>query len=243
MRRAPVAAVAVLALVSPLVSACESTQDKSAKLAREAQKVVQQHGLTVTRVNPAVRVVSTAVIKDANGTAVVVELRNRSARTLAGLPLAINVKGAGGKSLFKNNAPGLESSLVQAALLPPHGTLTWVNDQVQAAATPHAVAARVGVTSHRAPAKLPKIGVSSPRLENDPISGVEAVGRVTNHSAIDQRFLAVFVVARRGGSVVAAGRGVVQRLRAGKSAAYKVFFIGNPKGARLTVSAPPTTFG
>ena len=83
--------------------------------------------------------------------------------------------------------------------------------------------------------------MQAPHLENDPTSGISAVGRVTNRSSILQRKLVLYCVARRGARIVAAGRGGIDRLKPGKSARYTIFFIGNPKGARLTVAAPPTT--
>ncbi len=49
-------------------------------------------------------------------------------------------------------------------------------------------------------------------------------------------------VARRGGRIVAAGRAIVPLVKPGKKAKFNLFFIGNPKGARVTLSAPPTTF-
>jgi hypothetical protein len=241
LSKALAAAVAALA-AGTLASACESTQSKSEKLAKEAKKVIQAKGLTVTRLNPDVSVISTAVIHDANGTAAVVELRNKTSKPLVALPLAIEVTDSAGRSLFKNNASGLAPSLVQAALIPPRGKLTWVDDQVQVSADPHAVKAKVGIPPKATPGTPPEIVVGAPHFETDEISGLAAVGRVTNKSKIAQRKLTIFVVARKGGRVVAAGRGQIDRVKAGRSAPYQVFFIGNPKGAQLTVSAPPTTF-
>jgi hypothetical protein len=232
----------VLLAAGALLSACASTQSKSAQLAREAKKVVQAKGLTVTKENPNVKVISTAVIHDANGTAAVVELQNKTSKPLVALPLAIDVTDSAGKSLFKNNASGLAPSLVQAALIPPHGKLLWVDDQVQAASDPHAVKAKVGIPPKATPGKPPEIVVGAPHFVTDEISGLGAEGRVTNRSKIDQRKLTIFAVARKGGRVVAAGRGQLDRVKAGKDATYRVFFIGNPKGAQLSVSAPPTTF-
>jgi hypothetical protein len=49
-------------------------------------------------------------------------------------------------------------------------------------------------------------------------------------------------VAREGGRIVAVGRGVIDRLKTdGKPVNFHIFFIGDPKGADLTVVAPPTT--
>ena len=243
MSKALAAALALLT-TGGLVSACESTQDKSAKLAKEAKKVVQAKGLTVTRENPDVKVLFTAVIHDANGTAAVVELRNKTNKPLVALPLAIDVTDSGGKSLFKNNASGLAPSLVQAALIPPRGKLLWVDDQVQVATDPHAVKAKVDIPPKAIAGgdSPPEIVVGKPHFENDEVSGLAAAGRVFNKSKVDQRKLTLFAVAEKGGKVVAAGRGEIDRLNAGKSKPYKIFFIGNPKGAQLTVSAPPTTF-
>ena len=84
--------------------------------------------------------------------------------------------------------------------------------------------------------------LTPPKFETDPTSGTLAVGKAHNASQIDQRNLTIFAVARRGGRVVAAGRGAIERLKAGDTATYQIFFIGNPKGARVTLAAPPTTF-
>jgi hypothetical protein len=51
----------------------------------------------------------------------------------------------------------------------------------------------------------------------------------------------VFIVARRGERVVAAGRSIVPRLKAGASVSFTAFLIGDPRDARLTAAAPPTT--
>jgi hypothetical protein len=51
----------------------------------------------------------------------------------------------------------------------------------------------------------------------------------------------LFVVARRGGRVVAAGRGQIKALKVGaRPAPYVSFFIGDPAGADISVEAPPT---
>jgi hypothetical protein len=105
------------------------------------------------------------------------------------------------------------------------------------------VRARVGVGRGRAPARLPRIRITPPRLEVDPTSGTLAVGRLVNRSRVLQRNIVVHAVARRRGRIVAAGRAAVERLKPGASAAYQVFFIGDPRGARITLAAPPTRFG
>jgi hypothetical protein len=232
----------VLVCVLPVLalSACESTQQRSARLkAAGVRELGAQKGLRVTQRNPDVRVVGTAVLRDENGVAVVVALRNRADRPLGRVPVAIDVRGAGGKSVYRNDQPGLDPSLVEASALPGRGELLWVDDQVTASGTPRRVVALAGRSRRTAPRSLPRIELSAPRLSEDPATGIEAVGVVRNASRVDQKRLVVFCVARRGGKVVAAGRAIVQRLAAGKHARYHVFFIGDPRGARLTVAAPP----
>jgi hypothetical protein len=43
--------------------------------------------------------------------------------------------------------------------------------------------------------------------------------------------------------VVAAGRAVLASLEAGGTTPFQIFFIGDPKGAQLQLSVPPTSGG
>ena len=52
--------------------------------------------------------------------------------------------------------------------------------------------------------------------------------------------LFVYAVAKKGAKVVAAGRGAVELIKPGKTKRYTIFFIGDPRGAQITLSAPPT---
>jgi hypothetical protein len=241
-RVAGLPAVAALAAAVGL-SACESTQDKNKRLAKEGSKVFQHTTQqVVTSVNRDVKVVGTTVLHDQNGSAAVVDLRNESARRQVNVPIAIDVKGINGASLFKNNSAGLEPSLVSVSMLKPRAPFTWVNDQVTGGGAPKTVQAAVGATTSAPPAKVPQIEVTPPKLGVDPTSGVEVTGTVTNHSSILQRKLVLYCVARKGGRVVAAGRGGIDKLKPGGKAKYTIFFIGDPHGAALSVLAPPTTF-
>jgi hypothetical protein len=228
------------ALVAGPLSACESTQDKSRKLEAKGGSLAAEKGVSVARSSKDVKILSTDVLQDENGTAAVVRLRNVSKSALWQLPVAIDVRGAGRKSLFRNDQPGLEPTLAHIPLLRPRETFTWVNDQVAATGKPKAVTAKIGRGSAIKDAGIPKILLSSTRLENDPVSGVAAVGFAANRSKVEQRKLVVFVVARRGGRVVAAGRAQIPKLKPGKRAKFQAFFIGNPRGARLELSAPPS---
>jgi hypothetical protein len=233
-------AAAVASLLVLALAGCESSQDKSARLAKQGKKAFTRKGLDVKHVNPDVKVARATVLQDKNGAATVVELRNTSPRALVNVPVSIDVLGAGSKSVFKNDAPGLEPSLVSAPVLEPRSEFTWVNDQVTPAGRAQSVDVKIGPAAGRAPASLPKLDVAAPKLTQDPVSGTEASGAVTNRSKVEQRALIVYCVARRGAEVVAAGRSAIQRLKPGQKLFYHVYFIGDPSGARLSVAAPPT---
>jgi hypothetical protein len=121
----------VLAIaVAPALAACESTQDKAAKLRAAGVAAFTAKGLRIDEVSKDVKVGRTVVLQDRNGVAAAVELRNTSSKTLADVPVAIDVQSAKGKSLFKNDAPGLSPELVSMPVLRPNQTAWWVHDQV-----------------------------------------------------------------------------------------------------------------
>ena len=91
------------------------------------------------------KVLSTDVLQDENGTAVVVRLRNTGKpRAGAGAGRDRRARRAAASPLFRNDAPGLEPSLVRVPLLRPGEEFVWVNDQVAAAGEPARVKAKVG---------------------------------------------------------------------------------------------------
>ena len=56
--------------------------------------------------------------------------------------------------------------------------------------------------------------------------------------------LLLYAVAREGDRVVAAGRGAIEQLKAEpKPLPYNIYFIGDPRGADVTVTAFPTLPG
>ena len=68
-------------------------------------------------------------------------------------------------------------------------------------------------------------------------------GTLTNRSGVAQTDVPVFAVARKAGRVVAAGRAIVPRLAAAATPvanAFHVFFVGDPAGAKITVTVAPT---
>ena len=234
-------AVAPLLVAALALSACQTTQELSAQRAKQAKKLVNQKGLTVGTVNPNVAVGTTGIVQDKNGIAAVVELRNTGKVAQAGLPVSIAETDAAGKPVYRNDVAGLEDSLVSMALLAKGEDAFWVNNQVTATGKPAKVQARVGAAKGKVPAQLPSFAISGVSLESDSGS-VFAKGTIVNRSKVVQKRLTIFAVARQGTKVVAAGRGILDVLPAAgaKPTKFTVFFIGNPKGAKLSFSAPPT---
>jgi hypothetical protein len=228
------------ALIVLALGACESTQSKSAALKAKGGKSFSEQGLDVTQRNREVEVVEKQVLQDENGTAVVVVLRSRATAPLRGVPVEIQVTGAGAKVLFKNDQPGIDPALVGPALLPPGKEFAWVNDQVVAEGKATAVKVTPGAAKGKVQGQVPRLEVSEPHLQGDPVSGIQATGTVTNQSDVEQKDLVLFCVARRDGKIVAAGRGAIPRLKARKKLPYHIFFIGSPRAAKLSIEAPPT---
>lgn len=235
-----------LVLLAPLaLGGClgvETTQDKSAKRAKLAVKrIADQKGMKIGKVNRDIHVEQSAVVQDPNGVAAVVRVRNTGA-TQVTLPVAITVADAKGKKLYANDIPGLDPSLVSLPVLRKGEEAFWVNNQILVAGKARKVDAVVGAAKPFTGA-IPRIVLSNPQVGRD-ADGVYAKGTVRNESTLQQRRLVISCVARKGAKVVAAGRAIVEKLAptlpGKKPTSFTVFFIGDPKGARLDCAAPPT---
>lgn len=250
MRRTLLAMSAALVLLPPALagSGCSSTRAQAEKFTAEGDSAFAARGLRVGAANRDVQLAERTVISDANGTAAVVVLKNRGARALADVPIALAVKDAHGTVLWRNDAPGLEQGLTHVALLAPGQTVTWVNDQILIPPPPAPRPAALGVkpgAGRPAPPTAARldIAVQDARLEGDPASGVTAVATAVNRSDVAQTDLVIAAVARRGGKTVAAGRSIVPVLRANGHERFQVFFVGDPRGATLSFDAQPSTLG
>jgi len=236
--RWPTLALALVVLAGLTLTAWESTQDKAKRLQEEAIANAPKP-LTIPKPDKDVKVLDTTLLHDQYGDAIAVEVKNDSNQTLVNLPILVDVRGAKGKSVFRNDAPGSAVALNHIALLGPGETFTWVNDQLQPTQPAKSAKVTIGPPEGKAPPKLPELEVSTPRIGHD-ISGTKVSGTVTNKSAIDQTQLTLFAVARQGGRIVAAGRGAIKKLKVGaRPGNYVIFFIGNPEGADVSVEAPP----
>lgn len=230
---------ALLALLTIVgLSACQSTQSRSAELEEEGAKVLlEADGLKVTEEDPDVEIVATTVIPEGTEGAVVVEVRNDSARNLVDVPVSLEVLDAKGKVVYSNDAPGLEQALVAIPYIPANGESVWVNDQILATGTPATAKVKVGVSPHTFSGEIPEIEVTEPTLEG----GSVASGKVVNLTDSEQRRLLLYAIARKGGEVVAAGRGAFEHLKAErKPLNYHVYFLGDATGAEVEIVQFPT---
>jgi hypothetical protein len=224
------------------LSGCETTAEKSAKLERAAHHTrLAEKGLTISTPSREVRVLSATIVRGHEGNAAVITLQSSAAQTLRAVPIAITVKDAHGATLFQNNTAGLEPALTSLGSLAAHGRASWIDDQILASGTPASVSATVG--------EAPSVSGTLPRIEVQGVHASEeggtqgAAGTVRNASSVIQQNLVVYVLARRGGRVVAAGRAVLPEVAANASLPFQAFLQGNPSGAQLEASAPATTFG
>jgi hypothetical protein len=238
--------LAALALVALALTACESNQERSAKLEQAAdlhkgeaakRRALAQRALTITQVSTKVKVTATAIVASREGAAAIVTLKNISNTSLRDVPIQIAVHNAQGISVYENDIPGLSATLLSAALVPAHGVLTWIDDQVQATGTPVSVSAQVGEGTPVTGA-IPALSVTGAHL-----SEAQAEGNVVNRSAAAQQELVVDAIARRAGRIVALGRAVIAQDPAGSSTPFQIFFVGDPNGAKLEFSAAATTAG
>ena len=239
-RRAAAMGSAVLLLAA---AGCESTQDKARKLADGGKEAFDGDTIRIGPTSKDVRIVGKAVLKDENGTAAVLLLRSRARSPQVTVPIAFDVRNRKGRSLFKNDVPGSEPSLISVSAVPPGQTVAWVNDQVVVPeGRPADVVARLGRPGAKAASNTPypKLRTTGVKLEQQAATGLAAVGRVHNDSKVEQRELVLYGVARRGNRIVAGGRAQVRRLKPGKRSLFRMFFIGDPRDAKLSISVPPT---
>jgi hypothetical protein len=241
------AALALAALAAVLLSACATTQEKSARLEKIALKKAANlplgaKGLKIAKPSAEFQVLDAVALHSSEGTAVALKLRNRSGKAQSVVPVLITVTGANGASVYSNSTPGLANSLVSASYVPAHGTVVWVNDQIQATATAQGVKTEVG-EGKPASGSAPAVKVTEYHLEHEPGGIALVAGKVSNPSKVAQRELVVTAVAERGGKTVAAGRSVVPELAAGGTGSFQIFLVGSDSGAKITVGVTPSTLG
>jgi hypothetical protein len=237
MRRALV--VAGCGALTVGLSACESTEQESAKIGREGGQLVAGSGnVKLGAVNHSVRVSDVTLLAGSGRTAVVVRLTGTSTRPQAGVPLLVEVFGAGARQLYTNATSGLEASLQQMSLLRPHEAAWWVDDQVLSSQSATGVKVRVGIGRVPRSVSFPTLRATGVHLGQQ--SGLSVLnGNIVNDSATAASKVPVYAVALAGKRVVAGGRAVVSAL-ARSSSPFQIFLVGNPAGARVELTVAPT---
>lgn len=226
-----------------LGAGCESTQEKSAKLESEGAQLAKLEKVDIGATNRDIEVLDKFLLTDQYGSAIVLRLKNDSPQGQIDVPIGVDVRNAKGKSIYKNDLEGLEEGLQKLQIIEPNGETYWVNDQVLVTEKPKSVEVEVGRSDVRWPSSIPEIEMTSPQLVVDPVDGIEVDGKVFNRSNIEQTDLLLYAVATKGNEVVAAGRGLIPKLKVDdKGEQYNIFFIGDPRGADIQVFATPNTF-
>lgn len=237
----PLGAACSLVLLLPLAG-CTTTQERSAELAKSAEKAAKAKRFNVGRTNPDVRAEQVTTLKGPDANAVVVKVVSRSKTPQVLVPIGLDLYDAKQASFFTNRVDGLDAALNNLQVVEP-GTSYWVNNQLpttKAART----RVRIGTSRTKVPAKLPEIKVEGVKLADDGDVKV-ARGKVVNLSPVEQLRLTVFGVAIKDGKVVAAGRSVIEKVgpKGSKAQRFNIYFTGDPTGATLEITAPPSTLG
>ena len=120
-------ALAVLGCLT--LTACTSSQDK-ARAIRERAEATAPKPLVIDKPNKDVRVGGTTLLHDQNGDAIVVPVTNESDKMQVSVPILVDIKDAKGTTVYKNATAGIDYALNHIAVIKPHETLYWVNDQV-----------------------------------------------------------------------------------------------------------------
>ena len=237
----PAAAAFAAGLIVLGASGCETTQEQSAKIARTLGRQNAIVGTTrLGAANRDVRIEQEVLLTASGQSAVALKLTNTSARTQADFPVLIEVLDAKGSPVYRNNSSGIEPSIQQFALLAPHATAWWVDDEVLASGgVPKTATGRLGAATAKAPSALPSLttqGVSA----SDSFPGPHVSVTVRNRSTIAQRQVPVYAVALKGDQVVGAGRGIIPSLALGAGAQVQVPMVGSVSGSTIALTVPPT---
>ena len=231
-------AVAAMTAIAVTGTACESTFDKAARRARAQEAAVAATKLQITA-NVAVAAKVAKILTGIDGTAaVVVELISHDAtQGLLWAPIDVELRDATGAVVAATNVEGADPALVHVPFVPAGGRSFYVNDLLSTTAPPTSAAVTLGGTPVTFPATLPELEVTA-KYVDDPDYGALFEGSVTNSTGVRQEQVIVQVVARQGDEIVAAGTSIVKGLAPGASQPFQGVFVGDPRGAKLTVSAP-----
>jgi hypothetical protein len=236
-----VAATLALALGCGALAGCVSTQDKNARAKLVADRTLaSRRPLRLHGRSRDVRVLGVSLVRGRRAGALVVELRNRGARALTDVPIAVGVRRADGSRLTLNGGRSLDWFQTHVPAIDAGETTTWVfvpRRRELPAGRPWALAGAVGAAQARAGA-LPAIAASAAPAALPRALRVSLV----NRSDVPQYDVQVYAVARAHGRVVAAGATRVGHLGSRGHAGTRVALVGAPGDHTVRVHALPTIF-
>jgi hypothetical protein len=205
-----------------LLGGCTTTQDVNGRYELRAKRILAgREPVRVTMPNPAVAVDRVQVVRG-HGTAVVVELTNRTDDPLTDLPITV---GIGDKIL--NDHKGQDYFQGRVAAIAPHGHTRWVFVTHRPVPPKGAPFARVG--SQAAP-HAASVGALQVRV------------KVRNPTEIPQYNFPVYALATVGGRYVAAGRATVEELDKGSASTVAIRLQGAAPHAPVELEALPSIF-
>jgi hypothetical protein len=235
-----VAAGIALALGAGL-GGCVSTQRKNARAELVAGRTLAVRApLRLRRASRTVRVVHVALVRGAGAGAFVVTLRNRDTRPATDVPIAVGVRGAGGRRVQIDGGGELDWFRTHVPAIPARGTATWVftAHRPLPPGAPYAVVGAPGgaVVSH-ASDPLPALAA---RVVPSASSAVTVA--LVNRSAIPQYDVQVYAVVGDGRRVLAAGAAAIAHLGTHERAQVRVALVGAAGRHAVRVFALPTIF-
>ncbi|HTA06823.1 MAG TPA: hypothetical protein VK774_10700 [Solirubrobacteraceae bacterium] len=221
-------------------AACESTESESAKIDREAV-LAREHEPGALKIGTPSRTVHASEVTLLGGGgrgAVALRLTSSSTHAQANVPVLVEVKGKAGKLLYSNQPGGTDTKLQHIALLRPHASAWWVDDQVLINQPSSSVTVRVGSGGTAKSSDAPAVSVSR---TSGVSTGGTVSGELVNHTGRVQRNVSVYAVGLRRGKIVAAGRVLVATLAArnGSPAHFEIPLVGNAAGAKIELTAVP----
>lgn len=236
------AAFVATAPVAVLLSGCVSTQTVASRARLvDARILASQTQTKVTQANASISVGAPAVIRTPTGGAIVVALRNDSARQLTDLPISVGVRTPSGRATYLNRSTTLDYFDSHIAAIGPEARTTWVFTTGAQIARGR-VFATVGLPQlHPTLSRsLPSVAVS---LRATPKAGALTLKlSIVNRSAIPQYDLPVYAVAMRNGREVSAGQTVVAHLGTRGTTTSTLTLLGSSHYGSLRLIASPTIF-
>jgi hypothetical protein len=236
------------ALLLVALGGCATTQLQATRLQLNSARIrASELAVRVSARNPDVSVERVELLLGRPGSAIVVRLKNLLAHPVSDLPISVGVTVAGGHRRYLNGAPGTDYFLTHTPAIAAGGVLTWVYTNRRPLAPGARPFAAVGLTPAPLASRLralPRIAVATLSGTSHDRSALQRVRVIVrNLSSVPQYALQVYLIARRSGRDVLAGRATITHLGARASVALNIRLVGKPHAGRVTLEAPPTIFG